>query len=164
MAAITLSVITGFLLFLALHVVIWRARPSNDPRIRLLTWFALVGLIGTGSAHLVVSGWNPIDVCAALWIEMALILAYFFVYAGVSRSVSVTVLSRLLQSHGHAIEFETLLAEYIASARFQDRLQLMRKTGLVQVSEDAVGLTRKGRVFSRSVQALSTFTCAHLQG
>lgn len=158
------AVMAGLAVFLLLHVAIWRAAPSNAPRIMLL---GLLAAVGTGSSVLgyrLLGGAGGTALCAIVGIDAFAITLYLFVYAGVARSVSVTLLSRLLHCAGGSLDFETLVDEYTASLRFEDRIQLMRRSGLVRVSGGSVRLTRKGIVLSRGAKWVGRLTCSDLDG
>lgn len=164
MSGIAQSVVAGLGVFFLLHITLWRAKPSNAPRILLLTGLAGVGLVSSGVMALVMSGGAAVEVCAALWLTGFFLTVYFFVYAGVARSVSVTLLSRLLHNRKEPVEFGALLDEYAASTRFQDRIRLMHQTGLLRITGDLVSLTPMGRAFSHGVKILTRLACGELQG
>lgn len=164
MSGIAQSVVAGLGVFLLLHITLWRAKPSNAPRILLLTGLAGVGLVSSGVMALVMSGGAAVEVCAALWLTGFFLTVYFFVYAGVARSVSVTLLFQLLRCRGGSLDVETLVNEYAASSRFEDRVEVMRQIGLLRVTGETVALTPKGEAVSRGVRVLSTLTCSDVRG
>ncbi len=164
MSSVTPSVLAGVSAFFVLHVLVWRARPSNAPRIFLLTGLALAGMMVSGWTSAAGNGWRAVEACATLWITGFCLTLYFFVYAGVARSVSVTLLARLRRSRTEPVALETLVNEYATSTRFHDRVQLMRRTGLLRVEGDRVHLTPRGRALSQCVRTLTRLSCGELRG
>lgn len=164
MSSVMPSVLAGLSVFLVLHVLLWRARPSNAPRILLLTGLAGVGMAVSGWTGVMTNGWQAIEVCAAMWITGFGLTVYFFVYAGVARSVSVTLLARLRHSRTEPVALETLVKDYATSTRFHDRIRLMDHAGLLRVEGDSVRLTPRGRALSHGVRMLTRLTCGALQG
>jgi len=162
--SIALPVLTGMAALVILHVAIWRMSPSPDPRVGLLGRLALGGVGLSVLANGFLAGFNGPDLCAVLWIDALAVTCYFFVYAGVARSVSMTLLSRLLRCQGGSLDVETLVNEYAASARFEDRVEVMRRIGLVRVAGKTVALTPKGVAVSRGVRMLSTLMCSDVRG
>ncbi len=162
--SIALPVLTGMAALVILHVAIWRMSPSPDPRVGLLGRLALGGVGLSVLANGFLAGFNGPDLCAVLWIDALAVTCYFFVYAGVARSVSMTLLSRLLRCQGGSLDVETLVNEYAASARFEDRVEVMRRIGLVRVAGKTVALTPKGAAVSRGVRMLSTLMCSDVRG
>lgn len=162
--ALALSVGLGFVAFLLTHLVLWRRQPSNHPRIRMLAALALAGLGIAAGAHRVLAGADVVGLCAALWIETALFVGYFFVYAGLARSVSVTLLDGVRRAPMGFVPFEALLEEYQRSSRFADRIALMQRSGLVRVCGGAVSLTRRGAAFVRGIEILQRLAYAQLEG
>jgi hypothetical protein len=162
--ALLIAVGMGFAAFLAAHLALWRRQPSRDPRMGLLATLALAGLGIVAAAHRALAGRDVVGLCAALWIEIALFIGYFFLYAGVARSVSVTLLDCVRRAPSGLVPFEALLDAYQRSSRFADRITLMQRSGLVRVSGGAVSLTRRGAAFVRGVEALRRLAYAELQG
>ncbi len=162
--AIVISVVVGMVVFLGLHLILWRRRLSNTPRMFLLTVLALIGLAASAAAQIALEGLNPLSLFTALWIDTFLIISYFFVYAGICRSVSVTVLSRLLGCQEQQINFETLVEEYVRSSRFEDRIRLMDESGLVRLSGHSVILTPKGFALARTVRFFAGVAGRSMEG
>lgn len=162
--AVVWSVGISLALFLGLHVLIWRASPSSDPRIRRLAVLGLVSLGVAAAAYTLLAGVDAAALCAVVWIELFLIISYFFVYAGVARSVSVTILARLVEVPEGVVSFDALVEGYRRSSRFADRIALMEKNRLVRRDGETVHLTPRGRVFSRGMCVLSRLTAARLEG
>ena len=130
-------------IFLVTHVAVWRTLPSGSPRIGLLSGLAATGVVISLLTVLLVGGLLP-ELFAVASIDFLLVVLYLFVYAGVARSVSLTLVARLLVEPGHTVAFGTLLDEYTSSSRFEDRLRLMGESGLLLISGDRVDLTVKG--------------------
>jgi len=164
MGVVAVSVMVGMSVFLALHLILWRAHPSQAPRIGLLAWLAVIGLGSCGLTLWLVRGVDLIELTAALWIMTLLVVLYFFVYAAIARSVSVTLLARLSRSGSGTLDFETLLQDYLASAHFEDRLRLMHQSRLIRLSAEVVTLTPRGRALSRGTRLLSRLACGELRG
>ena len=157
------SVAGGMGVFLLTHIVIWRVRPSNAPRVRLLGGLAAGGMLVSALTHVSLVGFQPVELCGTLWIDLLLVTAYFFLYAGIARSVSVTLLARLRQVR-HPVELEVLVKEYVSSSRFEDRISLMHQRGLLHWSPEMVTLTPKGTRLARVSRALSRVVSGGLHG
>jgi hypothetical protein len=165
MASVVLgSVALGAVLFLLLHVVIWRAFPSNDPRILSLGGLGLVG-IGTSILSLAfLRSLNLVAFFDVVAFDLFWAILYLFVYAGLSRSVSITLLARLLESGPRAVDLGILSKEYSESSRFEDRIQLMHENGLLQIKGNSVKFTTKGLRLARGSQWLSHILSSSLDG
>lgn len=111
-----------------------------------------------------IAGFNGFELCAVLWIDSFAVVLYMFVYAGLARSVSVTILSRLIECGGRPLDFDTLVGEYALSSRFDDRIQLMEKNGLVRFAADSVTLTKKGFALARAAKGLGEVFGSGLRG
>lgn len=159
-----IAVGAGFVAFLTAHVAVWRWHPSTDPRMGLLAMLALGGLGMTAVAHRALAGVDLLGLCAALWIELALFVGYFFLYAGLARSVSVTLLDCVRRAPSGRVPCEALLAQYQRSSRFADRITLMQRSGLVRVCGGAVSLTPRGAACVRGIELLQRLAYAELQG
>jgi hypothetical protein len=162
--AVALAVAIAMLAFFCAHIGIWRWKPSGQPRAFLLSFLAAVA-ITVSEAVLFALGWELLQLAVAvLWINIFWIVLYFFFYAGIARSVSVTLLARLRQTGRTPTTFAALSQEYLNSSRFEDRLELMMKIGLVVRSEGAYCLTSKGRRFARGACVLSRLLSDGLEG
>jgi len=161
---ILISVMIGMIVFLGLHLVFWRRSASNSPRMILLAALAGIGLGATALAQIFFNGLKPVPLFTALWIDTFLLISYFFVYAGVCRSVSVTLMSRLMRSKDQTVDFGILVDEYIRSTRFEDRIRLMDQSGWVQLSGNSVRITPKGLAVARVVRFLSRATGREMEG
>lgn len=160
-----LAVSGGMGLFLALHVLLWRWNPSTQPRI-LLLW--LLGAIG-GVASLFIfhrlRGLDLVFSTVLLWLDAFVLIFYTFFYAGISRSVSVTLLAKILQAGNRPVRFDTLVAGYISSARFSDRLKLMEQLEMIAISADNhVSLKPKGRRLALIIKYLSVALGVTVEG
>ena len=161
---IVLGVLAGMAVFVALHVTLWRLAPSTEPRFGLLGRLALVGVGVSILINGMLAGTDAATVCAVLWIDALAVVWYFFIYAGVARSVSVTLLADLLRAPDGMLDLDAVVAAYAASSRFGDRVEHMRKLGLLRVSGRTVTLAPKGAALSRGARLLSTLTCSGLRG
>jgi len=108
-------------------------------------------------------GFKLTELCAVVWVDTFVIVFYLFVYAGVARSVSLTLLAQLSASTG-SVNMDRLVADYLASSRLRDRIELMRASGLVRVTGDVVALTRRGARVAQGASLLSRLTCGDLRG
>ena len=156
-------IIIGMTVFLGSHLAVWRILPSDKPRMAVLALLALLGILVSVMTSILMSGLNLFVLSAVLWIQALGIVSYFFFYAGLSRSVSVTLLTRLLREDS-AVEFDELVNEYIASSRFEDRVRLLEESGLVEVWDDGVRLTRRGARMGRWSQRLGGLIGSGLEG
>jgi hypothetical protein len=156
------AVAAGHIFFYVAHIAWWRARPSNQPRMARLGALALAS-IAVSLALLVPAGLDGPTAFGVVGVQAALLLGYAFVYAGMARSVSVTLLGRLLPEAG-AVALSRLVEEYAASSRFEDRIRLMDASGLLEVSDQAVALTDKGRRLAITAQRLTRVIGVTLEG
>ncbi len=161
---VLISVMIGMIVFLGLHLAFWRRSSSNSPRMILLAALAGIGLGATALAQIFSNGLKPVPLFTALWIDAFLLISYFFVYAGVCRSVSVTLISRLMRAEGQTVDFGVLVEEYVRSTRFEDRIRLMDRSGWVQLSGSSVRITPKGLAVARVVRFLSRATGREMEG
>ena len=120
----------------------------------MLEFLAGAATLSSLWVDLSLSGFNVFDLCAVLWIDIFFVVLYTFFYAGLSRSVSVTLLSRLFTIRESSLDFDALLEEYDRSSRFEDRIHLMEESGLVSVSGNSVHLTSKGFALARGAKLL----------
>ncbi|GEM_PF-1631730 len=141
-------------LFLVGHIAVWRAKPSNTPRVALLCALALAGMAASVAADAARWGFEPVVFWSTLWIEAFLVVVYLFLYSGLARSVSVTLLCRLL-GRERVVSFAGLVEEYDRSSRFEDRIRLMADSGLVRCEGDRVTLTPKGDALARWTRRIS---------
>lgn len=163
-SSVFLSVFMGMVFFLIPHILVWRVNPANTPRIKLLGLLAVVGVALSVGIDLVFVGINPTELTAVLWIDLFVVTAYFFFYCGIVRSVSVTLLARLLQVSGEPIDFESLVREYASSSCFEDRIKLMEKSGFVRYSDGIVHLTPRGSALARWTKKMSRMIGDGLKG
>lgn len=148
------SVAAGTALVVMLQVANWRRSPSSKPRMGLLFRISLVGAFVAvdffGAFFAYRLGGLMADAVAFGAVSVLLMfgfvmMGYFFVYSGICRSVSLTLLIQLWETEGSTIPFDTLLGRYAASDRFEDRIVLMRDAGLVRLDGTRVEITPKGR-------------------
>jgi len=142
-------VVVGNAVFLAFHIGMWRMRPSSNPRILLLV---LLGLFGMGISSIMAVFFSKFDILrlfALLCSGLFFLVFYLFIYAGVARSVSLTLLSRFLSADTRIIGFDSITEEYLESSRFEDRIYLMEEAGLVSLVNGIVKLTPKGSALAR---------------
>lgn len=155
-------VVVGLGVFFVLHVGLWRAAPSNRPRVGRLTAIAGIALAISVAASVWTSAGLTLAIWPIFWIETFVVVLYVFVYAGLARSVSATLLARI-QTSGR-IRFDRFAEEYAASSRFEDRLQLLHDVGLVRISEAGVTLTDRGARFARICELAARLTASRLEG
>lgn len=161
---ILLSVGAGVALFGVLHVVMWRAAPSNSPRMLLLGGLATVGCAASAAAAVAGRGGLTIDIWIVLWIDSFFFVLYAFVYAGIARSVSVTLLGRIAEERAGSVHLSVLAGEYEQSSRFYNRLELMHRWGLVSVKGNLVSLTPHGSRVARWTERASSAIATRLEG
>jgi len=158
------NVVATAVLFLVLHVAIWRLWPSNAPRVVL--FFALAGgcIAGSLAASLLKEGPQLGTLFALAGTESLLVIFYSLVYGTLARSVSVTLLGRLLREKNSTLDFEVLLEEYLRSNRFDDRLHVMAQSGFVAVAGDQVALTEKGERLAKIAEFFGSVFSDGLEG
>jgi hypothetical protein len=164
MNAVVISVLAGMLSFLVLHVAIWRWVPGNSPRVMLIGFLALVGMTISAVTDMAVGRGNGLEICAVLWIDVFLAVVYVLFYSALARSVSLTLLSRLLSSGAQSLSVDALVNEYASSPRFEDRIRVMHEIGFAQLSSNSVRLTDKGFRLARWARALGRVMGSGLEG
>lgn len=152
----------GMATFWLLHVAIWRLAPSSAPRLRLLVVLAGVGMGVSVLTQRWLGDLNGTSLWTVLCAALLVMTGYLFMYAGIARSVSVTLLAWLLQRG--SMNVEELAQEYLASSRFEDRLRLMQASGFVQLTQDRVMLTPRGCALTRVAARLSQLLGTTLHG
>lgn len=158
-----ISVAAGATVFLLLHVGIWRAVPANSPRMALLGLLVLVG-IGASLALDFAVGGGGLELWAVAWTGASFGVFYIVFYTVLARSVSLTLLARMLQGGNRPIPLSDLIQEYTSSARFDDRIQLMHESGFTRRTADSVALTAKGARMARWAKGLSCVFGHGLEG
>lgn len=163
-ASVVVPVASGVGAFLTSHVLVWRVAPSNAPRIGWLAGLALMGMAVSAAVAAARGRADVLTLCSIVWIELLAVIGYLFVYAGIARSVSVTLLARLLSAGKRPVALPVLVEEYAASSRFDDRIGLMDRGGLVRVRSGSVALTPRGRRLARLADRLSRVVSGGLEG
>jgi hypothetical protein len=158
------SATAGITVFLFLHVILWRLFPSDLPRIRRLAQLSVIGIATSITVHLLFYSRDPIELYAVGGIDVFAMVLYTFFYAGLARSVSLTLMIRFLRSHSATTDLEALAEEYAASTRFEDRIYLMQESGLVGVSGHKVSLTARGKQLGSWSRTLGRWLQAGLEG
>ena len=164
MGPVLVSAATGVTVFFACHLAVWRAQPSDNPRVILLGFLAVLGLAVSLAAALYMVGFDAVALSAVVWINGFVVVLYFFVYAGIARSVSVTLLDRVGSSGRDHVPLWELVEEYAGSSRFEDRIELMRQSDLVRVAGGRVELTTRGQRLARVSKVLGRLLGDGLQG
>ncbi|MED5578498.1 MAG: hypothetical protein VX794_00520 [Nitrospinota bacterium] len=143
MYEIMISSLSGMFLFLLIHITLWRISPSNTPRMSLLFLLVIIGIVCSVIVHSFFFNTNIVSIASTVWMDIFFIICYLFLYAGLSRSVSLTLLEKISKSK--SINFLTLVKDYESSIRFLDRMDLMEKNGYIKISDDMVTIEPKGR-------------------
>ncbi|PCI38401.1 MAG: hypothetical protein COB53_04810 [Elusimicrobia bacterium] len=162
--AVCETVILGAFAAGVLHVVVWRVRPSNDPRIGLLCLLGGFGWAFAVGLYVVRWGGDRVAVAAVTFDFIFLIIAYLFFYAGLSRSVSITLLGQLLQAPDQQIGFDVLAGAYEKSDRFDDRIRLLNNLNLVEISGENIRLSGRGKVLTDTARGLCGLLGGTIEG
>lgn len=162
--SLVVSVAAGVMAFLLLHVTIWRWAPDNSPRIMLLGVLTGVGIAVSAVIDIELGNWNALELCAVLWIDASLGVFYIVFYSFLARSVSITLLARLLYCGTQPLSLDAMVDEYASSSRFEDRIRLMHESGLTRLSTNSVSLTNKGFRLARWVKTLGRVVGNGLEG
>lgn len=157
------AVFFGFIFFLILHVAVWRSWPSKFPRIFLLNFLVFMGFLLSASLDAFRSGFNAVEFCAIAWLWFCADIFYLFLYAGIARSVSITLLARLARG-GSALDAGELVLESGHSSRFEDRIALMQDQGYVASRQGKIALTPSGKALIRFLKFLSRFFVTRMEG
>jgi len=158
------SLLIGMGAVFLLHVGLWRLRPAGSPRIPVLALLGTVGTAASAALYGALSSWDPVGASAALWYGFSLTIAYLFFYAGVSRSVSLSLLIQIAHQGRSSASFGEVLAGFAESDRFEGRVRLMREAGLVSLEGGEVRLTPKGRRWGGTARALGNIFGSGLEG
>ena len=156
------SSLAGIFFFLLIHIMLWRISPSNSPRMLLLFFLAISGIFCSVIVHLFFFNTNLISITSTIWLDVFFIICYLFLYAGLSRSVSLTLLEKV--SISKSIDFKTLLKDYESSIRFLDRMQLMEKNEYIKISNNTVKIRSKGRKLISITRTLGRLIGVSLEG
>ena len=150
MAIFLISVLMALCFLVLGQTIYWRLFPSDSPRLFAFSIWALGSLMVS-----VLAGWlfgaDASSCVAILWAQIAIIAWYFFLYTGVARSVSVTLLIDLRIG----IKESELLVKYEKSSRFEDRIQLLESLGWILRDGEKVQLTTKGKNVAKRFVFLS---------
>jgi hypothetical protein len=158
------SLVAGMTVFLALHIGLWRASPSNNPRILLLGLLVGVGLAVSVLVDLILNRTDALEWCAVLWINGFLGVLYLVFYSALARSVSLTLLIRLWQAGPPPPAMQALVEEYTSSNRFEDRIQLMHDSGFTRPTAGSIALTGRGVLMARWARGLGRVLGHGLEG
>lgn len=104
------------------------------------------------------------ELCAVLWTGMSCSVFYVIFYSVLARSVSLTLLARIFQAGPSPLLLNELVKEYAASDRFEDRIRLMHKSGLVRLTGGAIALTDRGAWLARVAKRLGRVVGNGLEG
>tara|TARA_A100001037_G_C15151435_1_gene639516 strand:+ start:1115 stop:1369 length:255 start_codon:yes stop_codon:yes gene_type:complete len=83
-------------------------------------------------------------------------------YAGLSRSVSLTLLEKI--SIVKSVDFDSLVKDYESSIRFLDRMELMKKNEYITISNNMVTIRPKGRKLIKITKLFGRLIGVSLEG
>ena len=158
------AVTIGLAIFLGSHVLIWKRMPLDTPRIFLLAGLGIFGIGMSILADIILSGFSLLRLSFVVWVDLFFVILYMFIYAGIARSVSLTILSRIYEIEGNFLEFDSAILEYGESSRFEERISLMEDSGFLELTNDKVTLTPKGTFLAQGATFLSWILGTRLQG
>ena len=162
--AVAIPVLAGVAVFQALHIVLWRRRPSHAPRIYLMSGLIMVGLAASAALRAFVWNTDGEALFAVISIGAFADVLYMFFYCGLARSVSFTVLGRFVERPSERVPLSLIVDDYTGSSKFQDRLEVMRRSGWIAMDGDRVALTDRGLLFAKRINLISTILCGGLEG
>ncbi|MBI4668344.1 MAG: hypothetical protein HY747_04025 [Elusimicrobia bacterium] len=165
LGTVIFSAAIGMNFFLLGHFCIWRLFPADSPRIVLISEIGAAGmLISSAACWFLPQGNQSAAVISVLWLDIFFLIFYLFIYAGIARSVSVTILIGLLEKEKGTLKLDKLIDEYAVSPRFKDRVALMEKSGLVKTSGDGIQITKKGFYLAGGARCLACLIGGGLEG
>lgn len=165
MISLIVSVLIGFFSTYVAHVLYWRAKPSYFPRIYLLSVMMAAGVLLGCLTYGLLSGFDIEMMFVSAAVVSFLHCGYLYFYCGICRSVSLTLLWRLWQAGDKPVALKVLTDEYSASSRFEDRLDVMRASGAIEiVDKDRVILTPHGKRVAFAVRIISKTLSGGLEG
>lgn len=159
-----IPVFLAALFFFGVHFVAWRFWPSPHPRISHLLVLGMLSCVLALLLALQLTTLLSVECLALSGLQFLIVIGYIFFYAGIARSVTVTMLIRFLEQGNHAMDFNEFIREYNESTRFSDRLILMEKLGLITINGPQTILTPRGSFTARWVGRLNLWLGIQLEG
>jgi len=144
----------SFFVYYVIHVIYWRAVPSNSPRMILLALLSVAGVILSIFLAFAEGKTGPVALFHVLSMDAFLFIFYVYGYAGVCRSVSVTLLQWADEKGRFALS--EFVDRYEKSSRLEDRLAVMEKMRWIERTGGQVVLAEKGRRLLKLVRRISS--------
>lgn len=158
-----IEAILGFAAVFVVHVIVWRIFPSNSPRIKLLFLVLLAGNLITTALIYYGFEQNFQRAFDVFCISVGIDAIYLYIYSGVCRSVSLTLLGQLTHTR-HSMPLKDFVTDYEESDRFEDRVKVMEEAGFVSIQGNEVVLTFKGQNAARWIERISNIISGGLEG
>lgn len=140
-----------FGVFAVLLLAVRRGPTTRHPML-ILAGGALIAYVG----GLIVVPRAGVDL--ALWafsaVYWCLVMWFFFVFAGLYKSVSVRILNELLQRPGHRQSYREVMESYLVEESYRGRIDNLVDKGYLALEEGRLHLTEKGRRFAMAVRML----------
>ena len=147
-AAVLFLGISTFLVSLTGHVLLWRRRRPRHQLPALLAIFFIVGPLWLAAFHNFFGPLSDTDWLAAALLHLAMSCGYIQLYpASQGNSPSVTILTAVHESMPLGMTEAEIRALLDTEKAFQDRIDDLVLSGLVQDGKGKLSLTDKRRTF-----------------
>lgn len=163
-SSILLAEATGFGAFLVAHLWMWSRKSSSDPRIGRIMTLMAAGWIVSIAVYSFLEQLSAESFYVLTGISAGIYVLYLYFYSGICRSVSVTLLIHIDDARSKIVSFPALVSDYTSSSRFEDRIDVMRRAGFVDVNASGVELTPKGKKAAKTIRIASSIICGGLEG
>jgi hypothetical protein len=146
-----LPALTGFTLFLVLHLLAWQWLASKRKGVVALV---TISAASYALATVIAAMWFSLPPLVHVWTSMPfhafLTVFYMHLYFGVDRSLSVRILGELSKAPGTVVSFSDLDAFYPKRDMIERRVQVLVEKGLLRMGDDgAYTCTPGGRFLAR---------------
>jgi hypothetical protein len=142
--------IAGFVLYVATFAAILRLPRASPARVAIGA--AILAYAGTLAAAVFGGhGVNFWSLSVLFWFPS---LVFLMGFGAIYKSISLRILLRLLERPGHAENYSAVLARYVESESFENRLKVMEVNGFAQRTAAGYALTEKGRRLAQTIERL----------
>lgn len=143
-----LSPLVCFLIFMTLHIILWRILPSAKKGLFLKILLSVLSTsLFVGLSKIIDSPINFEHLLYTFSGHFFLVMLYLHLYVGIDRSVSIRVLGELVKAPEKKLTLEQLEVIYPQKHMFSHRIEtmlqngwLVKKQGFYSTSEKAQGL------------------------
>lgn len=152
-----------FSVFLIAHALWWRLLSARKPGVSMLFFHGLFWFLVLMVAQLLLEP-NGEGALYSASVYLFLLVAYFHLYVGIDRSVSIRVLGELSGNESGSMSQEQLRTTYSSRSMFSHRLELMAKNGWIDIRDGRYSNLPKGTKLARVAKRLRGFYCLEVTG